>query len=51
MEEKFFFKYHLRTTFDEVMNLPVYERKWYIQRFVEQKDREDAAMQKARSGH
>jgi len=50
MEEKFFYKYHLNTTFDECMSLPIHERKWYVQRFIEQKEREESAIKKARSG-
>ena len=51
MEEKFFFKYHIQTSFEEAMMLPIYERKWYVHRFMEQKEREEEAMRKARAGN
>jgi hypothetical protein len=30
------------------MTLPVYERKWMIHRFIDQKEKENQAMEKAR---
>lgn len=45
MEEKFFFKYHLNTSFKETMELPIAERKWFINRFIEQKEKENEAIE------
>jgi hypothetical protein len=47
MEEKFFFWYHFRTTPEISMTIPVFERKWYINRFIQQKDRENEMIKKA----
>lgn len=33
------------------MTLPVHERKWLVQRFIQQKKRETEAMEKAKRGH
>ena len=49
MEEIFFFQYHLRMNRDQCMGMLVHERKWMIQRFVEQKEKESEAMEKARN--
>jgi hypothetical protein len=48
MEEKFFFLYHMRLHPDGSMSLPINERKWMIQRFIQQKNRENEAMEAAR---
>lgn len=32
------------------MSYPIMKRKWMIQRFIQQKERENAAMEKARKG-
>lgn len=48
MEEKFFFIYHLHREVDEVMRMPINERKWYIERFVVQKQKEHDAMESAK---
>ena len=47
MEEKFFFQYHMHC--DSSMRMPVNERKWMIERFIQQKERENQAIQAARS--
>lgn len=48
MEEKFFFLYHLNTSREEAMDMPIHERKWIIQRFIEQKQKEADAIEKSR---
>lgn len=40
MEEQFFFKYYLKTSRDEFRSYPINERKWMIQRFLTQKEKE-----------
>lgn len=46
MEEIFFFQYHMQMSRESCMSLPVHERKWLIQRFVEQKRKEVEAMER-----
>jgi hypothetical protein len=48
MEEQFFFKYNLKCSRDEFLSYPINERKWMIHRFLQQKDKEHEAMEKAR---
>jgi hypothetical protein len=48
MEELFFFQYHMRMSKVDCMGLPVHERKWLIQRFVEQKKKENDAIDRAK---
>lgn len=48
MEEMFFFMYHLRQTRASFLSLPINERKWIIERFIKQKDKENEAMESAR---
>jgi hypothetical protein len=48
MEEQFFFMYHLKQSRDSFMSLPINERKWLIERFVKQKEKENEAMESAR---
>ena len=48
MEEQFFFLYHLRRSREEFMKYPILERKWLIERFITQKEKEHEAMEKAR---
>lgn len=48
MEEMFFFMYHLRQSRDNFLSLPINERKWMIERFIKQKDKENEAMESAR---
>ena len=45
MDEIFFFMYHLHMPPDKSMSLPVYERKWLINKFVEQKEKENEAIE------
>ena len=48
MEEMFFFMYHMRQCRDEFLSLPINERKWMIDRFIRQKEKENEAMEAAR---
>jgi hypothetical protein len=48
MEELFFFLHHFGATKDDCMSLPVHERKWLIQRFITQKQKEAEAVEKAK---
>lgn len=48
MEEKFFFLYHMRLPPGLAMGLRINERKWYIHKFIQQKERENAAMEAER---
>jgi len=48
MEEQFFFQYHLHMDAGSSMTMPINERKWMIQRFIQQKERENQAMEAAR---
>jgi hypothetical protein len=48
MEEMFFFIYHLRQNRETFLALPINERKWIISRFIQQKERENEAMESAR---
>jgi hypothetical protein len=48
MEELFFFQYHMHMSKQDCMSLPIHERKWLVQRFIEQKQKEKEAMDAAR---
>jgi hypothetical protein len=48
MEEMFFFMYHMRQSRDNFLSLPINERKWMIDRFIKQKERESEAMESAK---
>jgi hypothetical protein len=48
MEELFFFQYHMRMSKEDAWSLPIHERKWIIQRFVTQKQREHEALERAK---
>lgn len=47
-EEIFFFQYHLRLAMSGSMSLPINLRKWMIERFIEQKEKENEAMEASR---
>jgi hypothetical protein len=47
-EEIFFFQYHLHLSMSGSMSLPINLRKWMIERFVEQKEKENEAMESSR---
>lgn len=48
MEEIFFFQYHLHMSRRDCMTMLIHERKWMIERFIMQKNRENEAMEAAR---
>ena len=48
MEEKFFFLYHMRLPPDFSMGMYINERKWMIERFILQKEKENEAMEAAK---
>lgn len=48
MEEAFFLQYHLRMSYRESLSLEIRERKWFIQRLIKQKQKENEAMETAR---
>lgn len=50
MEEKFFFLYHMHQDFETTMKMPINERKWMIERFIQQKNKEKEALDNAGKG-
>ena len=50
MEEYFFLMYHLHMQYSEIDALPVFKRKWIIERFVQQKKMEKEVMDQMRRG-
>lgn len=47
-EEIFFYQYHMNLPMAGSMSLPINLRKWMIERFIEQKEKENQAMEAAR---
>ena len=47
-EEIFFFQYHMHLNMSGSMSLPLNLRRWLIDRFIEQKEKENEAMESAR---
>lgn len=47
MEETFFYLYHCSQAPDKTLSLPVWERKWYIDRWIEQKNKENEEIKKS----
>lgn len=48
-EEIFFFMYHMHIAKKDVLDLDPEERKWMINRFVEQKKRENEEIERAKA--
>lgn len=49
LEEDFFFWFHYRTPPWLIKkSLPVYKRKWFINRFIQQKEKEQQEIEKAK---
>lgn len=48
MEEAFFLQYHLRMGYRESLSLEVRERRWFIQRLIKQKQKENEAIEAAK---
>lgn len=46
MEEIFFFQYHMRVNRFDCMRLPINERRFLIERFTQQKEREKSEYEK-----
>jgi hypothetical protein len=49
MDEQFFFLYHLHVSRKEFMQYPVNERKYIIHKFIEQKEKENEYIEKAKN--
>lgn len=47
LEEMFFFQYHLHYDMDKAMKMPIFWRRWFVDRFIHQKDKENEAIEKA----
>jgi hypothetical protein len=47
-EEIFFFQYHMHLPMAASMTLPINLRKWMIERYIEQKEKEHEAMEAQR---
>ena len=50
LEEQFFLMYHLHIQPSEIDTMPVFTRKWLIQRFIHQKKVEKEIMEQMRHG-
>lgn len=48
MDEEFFFLYHLKVGRKEFLQYPINERKYIIAKFIEQREKENEHMEKAR---
>lgn len=48
MEDIFFFQYHLKMDRETCLRIPVNERKWLTQRFINQKNSEHEAFEAER---
>ena len=48
MDEFFFIMYHMKQSYSEVKKMPVYERKHFINMFIEQKTKENEAIESMR---
>jgi hypothetical protein len=48
MDEEFFFLYHLKVSRKEFLQYPINERKYIIAKFIEQREKENEYMEKAR---
>ena len=48
MEEIFFFQYHLHLDKYACMSYPIIERKWLIERFIQQKNKENEQIEAER---
>jgi hypothetical protein len=48
MEEIFFFQYHLRMSRRDCMSMPIHERRWMVERFIQQKEKEQEQMKRTK---
>ena len=46
LEEMFFFQYHLNYDMDKAMRMPIFWRRWFVERFIAQKERESEHIQR-----
>lgn len=47
-EELFFLIYHMRQQMSEIISLPPYRRKWYIDKYIDQRSKEQEYLEKQR---
>ena len=50
MDEAFFFLYHLHVSRHDFLQYPINERKYMISKFIEQKEKENEYIEKAKKG-
>jgi hypothetical protein len=50
MDEQFFFLYHLQVGRREFLQYPINERKYLIKKFIDQKEKENEYIEKAKRG-
>jgi hypothetical protein len=48
MEEMFFFIYHMGMDWRAFLQLPINARKWLVDKFIDQKNRENEAFEAAK---
>jgi hypothetical protein len=48
MDEEFFFLYHLKVGRKDFLQYPINERKYIIAKFIEQREKENEYMEKAK---
>ena len=48
MEDVFFLEYHLHQQRSTILKMPINERKWMVERFIQQRTRENEAVEAAR---
>ena len=49
LEEEYWLMSELNQTYDVLVDMPVYERKWYFDRLIRQREREAEEQRKAMS--
>lgn len=50
MEEEYFFLHHFQLNQEEFFSYPIMKRKWMIHRHIEQLEKENQALEKAKRG-
>lgn len=48
MEDVFFLEYHLHQQRTTILQMPINERKWMVERFVQQRNRENEQVEASR---
>lgn len=51
MEEKFFFHYYLKMNRSDFLSMPIHERKWLIDRYINQRKKENELIEAERRKH